>query len=788
MTAMDEQAIAQRISAGKTDDLVDLLSDAAVVESLSVDHQLALARHRSVDVPRSLARHAAVLHAETQRELAKSTIFTARRELVKNGGAALPPDLLDALAEDEDGAVRKLVREARGENEPTKSATKKRTRRHAGEGFAAKPRADLLKFLDDDDAVAALDAVSQVQLARHRSVEVPRALARHSAALSDEARSALAESPIFTARRDLLHNAGELLPEDVLATLSEDSDSVVRALVSRIWTPDEDNLPEAIRVRRAELAAKIDGIRASTEMDDGDVDRVLRTRDERLLAALADNTDVVTSMSPDRQVALAKHRSISVPRTLARQSAILSDEAIRELAQSPVFTARRGLARYGLGRLDDDLLKLLSKDEDDVVRKLVSDRVATDSGARTSIAGRGEDELLQHAESGNAEAMSELGLLAWTRGDVGQASQWLERAANLGEVLAMLDLESMALERGDDLMAGHWLEKAAEVGHAGAVFRYQEVPKPDPDYAGMDLRDLDFSGQDLSRANFRNANLADADLSNSTLTRANFTGANLTGTNLTGAILNAADFTHANARGADFTNANAARALFRYTVLTDAVFREASIRDADFMGSSLDDVDLAGADADGALQFNANWDVELSNGNFTNRVMMDRDFADIPVRGGIFRHATLDGSSFVGLDLSGASFINASLIGVDYTNAELAGADFSGAVLVNADFSGAHLNGADFRTAVLTAAEFIESRRDGDQAEALLMINELDELTGGDGDDGYRKRADQIEEFLVTADRYAEVADADFRSAQIGEAHMPQRWLSDNGGERVAGT
>lgn len=109
----EEKDVDARIADGGKDDLVSLLEDESIVATLTPDQQLALAQHRSVDVPRALAKHGATLTEETQRVLAKSRIFTARRELVKSAGANLPSDLLDALAEDEDGAVRNLVAKVR---------------------------------------------------------------------------------------------------------------------------------------------------------------------------------------------------------------------------------------------------------------------------------------------------------------------------------------------------------------------------------------------------------------------------------------------------------------------------------------------------------------------------------------------------------------------------------------------------------------------------------------------------------------------------------------------------
>jgi uncharacterized protein YjbI with pentapeptide repeats len=821
--AAANDAIDARITAGDKDDLVALLEDPALVKALTPDQQVALAKHRSVDVPRALAKHGADLTEETQRLLAASRIFTARRELVKSAGTGLPSDLLDMLAGDEDAAVRNLVAKVRGttvEKEARAPKAAPKARKHAGEGFANQPRADLLKLLENEAVVAELTPLQQTQIAQHRSVEVPRALARHAAVLAPEAQMALAESRIFTARRELVRRAGEDLPVEVLAALCEDDDSVVRALVASVWNPTDDELPEAVKIRRAEVAERIERIQSATTIADHEVDDLLRRRDERLLGEVAANRAIVESLDAARQVALAKHRSIAVPRALAGNADVLQDEAISELAQSPIFTARRALVRHGGARLSDELMALLANDEDAVVRKLVAD-IAERPVREFDLAELGVAELETQAADGSIDAICQLGLNAWAVDDTELARAWFERAAALGDTMAMLDLETLALESGDVLSAQEWLRRAAEAGHAGALRRYEAAPVEDAVYDGMDLSGLSFAGQDLSRASFVDANLTDADFSGSILTRAVFCGAIADGANFTGAVLNAASFgadvrdiygamarqidddnedlqqaesdgtrLAASLRGCRFHGANASRAVFEGADLTDADFTGAILRDADFVEADLTGVISEGADVEGSFYFHANWDLSLAKGDFTNRRLPGRDFTVLQLEKPVFRFALLPGADFSGMDLSGADFTNAQLLGADFSGAILDGADFSGSTLIAATFVGAVLNGANFKTALLTVSELREINSAADEAEARSLLEAIDSMTSGeDGtdwvvlEDGERITADEVEAHLAESDRYAGLKDAEFDSAQTADALMPDWWRHDNAGK-----
>ena len=83
-----------RIDQGNKQELLELIDAPGAVEMLSPEQEAALAQHNSVEIPRALARHGDKLDEQTQRILAKSRIFTARRKLVKSAGLLLPPDVL----------------------------------------------------------------------------------------------------------------------------------------------------------------------------------------------------------------------------------------------------------------------------------------------------------------------------------------------------------------------------------------------------------------------------------------------------------------------------------------------------------------------------------------------------------------------------------------------------------------------------------------------------------------------------------------------------------------------
>jgi hypothetical protein len=113
----EASTIEARIAAGDKVDLVAMIEEPGVVATLTPDQQVALAKHRSVDVPRALAQHAPKLSLEAVRVLAKSRIFTARRNLAESGGAALPDDVIELLANDDDSIVRATIEKVRQTDE-----------------------------------------------------------------------------------------------------------------------------------------------------------------------------------------------------------------------------------------------------------------------------------------------------------------------------------------------------------------------------------------------------------------------------------------------------------------------------------------------------------------------------------------------------------------------------------------------------------------------------------------------------------------------------------------------
>jgi hypothetical protein len=91
--------------------LLALIADDDSLMDLTVDEQVALANHSSVDVPRALARKAPLLSPEAHAALANSRIFTARRTV----GAELDPSLIEQLAHDEDEVVRSAIESLRAD-------------------------------------------------------------------------------------------------------------------------------------------------------------------------------------------------------------------------------------------------------------------------------------------------------------------------------------------------------------------------------------------------------------------------------------------------------------------------------------------------------------------------------------------------------------------------------------------------------------------------------------------------------------------------------------------------
>jgi tetratricopeptide (TPR) repeat protein len=74
------------------------------------------------------------------------------------------------------------------------------------------------------------------------------------------------------------------------------------------------------------------------------------------------------------------------------------------------------------------------------------------------------------ADTGDANAMSNLGALLEQRGDTGEAERWYRKAADTGHANAMSNLGALLEQRGETGEAERWYRKAADTGHANAMY------------------------------------------------------------------------------------------------------------------------------------------------------------------------------------------------------------------------------------------------------------------------------------------------------------------------------
>lgn len=112
---------------------------------------------------------------------------------------------------------------------------------------------------------------------------------------------------------------------------------------------------------------------------------------------------------------------------------------------------------------------------------------------------------------------------------------------------------------------------------------------------------------------------------------------------------------------------------------------------------------------------------------------LNRDFANMDLRGWSFKGQNLSGANFSNADLEGACFIDTVLVSADFEGARLTHADFScanawganfnktncqnslflSANLTEASFEGADLDGASFALAYLSNASLSDAQLDG---------------------------------------------------------------------------
>jgi TPR repeat protein len=87
------------------------------------------------------------------------------------------------------------------------------------------------------------------------------------------------------------------------------------------------------------------------------------------------------------------------------------------------------------------------------------------------------------AKGGHRDAMVKLGVLSEQAGDLRQARQLYEQAANAGSTVGMFNL-GLLQEKTDPTVARVWYEKAAAAGDADAMYNLGRMLEPDdPDAA-----------------------------------------------------------------------------------------------------------------------------------------------------------------------------------------------------------------------------------------------------------------------------------------------------------------
>ena len=214
----------------------------------------------------------------------------------------------------------------------------------------------------NDDLLLAATPAQQAALMKRADPKSARAMAAKAGALSEKAQIALANSGLFVVRRTLADLDPETLCTEAQSILRDDNDDVVKKKVasrtSQSGKHNRDTAPSA----RPNTQAKNP---AST----------IASLDQAALLALIADDQRLQGLSPDDQVIIATHRSVDVPRALAKKSPLLSPEAHAALAQSPIFTARRELVRTAGAQLEPSLIDQLANDDDDEVVQRIAQSI-----------------------------------------------------------------------------------------------------------------------------------------------------------------------------------------------------------------------------------------------------------------------------------------------------------------------------------------------------------------------------------------------------------------------------
>jgi hypothetical protein len=275
----------------------------------------------------------------------------------------LPPRVALALEASTNRKVQALLREAASTAVPRADVEKLKRSELSDDEFA-----DLLTSTDvgviraaiaNDELLLAAAPAQQAALAKRADPKSARAMAAKAGSLSPTAQLALANSGLFVVRRTLAGLDPSTLCPEAQTILREDTDEGVKKSVASWASKSGARSRGTARDARPSSTAKTP---TST----------VASMDQNALLALIADDQVLQALSPDDQVVIASHRSVDVPRALAKKSPLLSPEAHAALAQSPIFTARRELVRTAGAQLEPSLIDQLANDDDDVVRRIAT--------------------------------------------------------------------------------------------------------------------------------------------------------------------------------------------------------------------------------------------------------------------------------------------------------------------------------------------------------------------------------------------------------------------------------
>ena len=212
-------------------------------------------------------------------------------------------------------------------------------------------------MIGNDELLLAATPTQQAALATRADPKSARAMAAKAGALSEKAQIALANSGLFVVRRTLADLEPETLCTEAQAILRKDTDDGVKKKVASWASKSGTRSRGTARDSRSSTTAKTP---TST----------VASMDQTALLALIADDQQLQALLPDDQVIIASHRSVDVPRALAKKSPLLHPETHAVLARSKIFTARRELVRTAGTIIDPALLEQLTNDDDEVVQRI----------------------------------------------------------------------------------------------------------------------------------------------------------------------------------------------------------------------------------------------------------------------------------------------------------------------------------------------------------------------------------------------------------------------------------